>query len=214
VILLISRKCTIIHLILHDPRGSGAWVCHLGDLSLSWTNRVLLGLETAQAFWGLLLPHGLEGGALSHTKGDDDEDVNMDGDEEGWKPEYVQWWFDFLNEKGGKGISKDTWVMVRPSLESPFDYSLTRPFYRSSLTSCALLTLILQTMIWKVRYSSLSLGYNRGRLPTIFRGLAIDYRRLRRMGKDTTIGGSITVVAPSQSLFISRSVLIPHQFDS
>ncbi|KAG5645127.1 hypothetical protein DXG03_006844 [Asterophora parasitica] len=65
------------------------------------------------AFWSLLLPHGLQGGALSHTK-----DVSEDGDvsmeyEEGWKAEYVQWWFDFLNEKGGKGVSKDTWAMVR-----------------------------------------------------------------------------------------------------
>lgn len=89
--------------------------------SLSWTY-CILGLETAQAFWGLLLPHGLRGGALSHSKSSDDEDVNMDDDEEGWKLEYVQWWFDFLDEKGSKGISKDTWVMVRLVLQSPFDY--------------------------------------------------------------------------------------------
>lgn len=72
----------------------------------------LTGIETAQAFWGLLLPHGLQGGALSHiVEGGDGEDITMDS-EEGWKAEYVQWWFDFLNEKGGKGVSKDTWVMV------------------------------------------------------------------------------------------------------
>ncbi|KAF7373799.1 Defective in cullin neddylation protein [Mycena sanguinolenta] len=29
----------------------------------------------------------------------------------GWKPEYVEWWFEFLQEKGGKGVSKDTWNM-------------------------------------------------------------------------------------------------------
>ncbi|KAF5376734.1 hypothetical protein D9615_007893 [Tricholomella constricta] len=70
-----------------------------------------LAVDTAQAFWGLLLPHGLEGDALSHTKDvSEDGDVSME-DEEGWKPEYVQWWFDFLNEKGGKGVSKDTWAM-------------------------------------------------------------------------------------------------------
>ncbi|KAA1474110.1 DUF298-domain-containing protein [Dentipellis sp. KUC8613] len=71
-----------------------------------------LGLETAQAFWGLLLPHGLQGGALAHIRArDDDGDDSMQGEEEGWKEEYTQWWFDFLNEKGGKGVSKDTWLM-------------------------------------------------------------------------------------------------------
>lgn len=64
------------------------------------------------AFWSLLLPHGLAGDALTHiTPSDGEEDVRMD--EEGWQNEYIQWWFDFLNQKGGKGVSKDTWVMVR-----------------------------------------------------------------------------------------------------
>jgi len=68
-------------------------------------------IETAQAFWATLLPHALTGGALAHTHStDDDQDDDMG--EGGWKMEYVQWWFDFLAEKGGKGISKDTWVMV------------------------------------------------------------------------------------------------------
>ncbi|KAG5637704.1 hypothetical protein H0H81_003560 [Sphagnurus paluster] len=40
----------------------------------------------------------------------EDGDVSMEH-EDGWKPEYVQWWFDFLNEKGGRGVSKDTWIM-------------------------------------------------------------------------------------------------------
>lgn len=68
-----------------------------------------LGIDIAQAFWALLLPHGMDGGALAHKRQDGD-DVIMES-QEGFKPEYVQWWFDFLNEKGGKGISKDTWNM-------------------------------------------------------------------------------------------------------
>lgn len=69
-------------------------------------------METAQAFWSLLIPHGLKGGALSHISStDSDDDVDMNG-AEGWRPEYTDWWFEFLNEKGGKGVSKDTWSMV------------------------------------------------------------------------------------------------------
>jgi len=70
-------------------------------------------VETAVAFWGLLIPHGLTGTALAHTTDgdtDDEEDTPMDT-EEGWKPEFTDWWFEFLTIKGGKGISKDTWVM-------------------------------------------------------------------------------------------------------
>ncbi|TFY80366.1 hypothetical protein EWM64_g3645 [Hericium alpestre] len=74
--------------------------------------RAVSGIETAQAFWALLLPHGLQGGALVHIRSrDEDGDDSMQGDEEGWKEEYTQWWFEFLNEKGGKGVSKDTWLM-------------------------------------------------------------------------------------------------------
>lgn len=83
------------------------------------TTHLVIGLESAQAFWGLLLPHGLQGGALAHTKGEDGEDVDMENDEEGWMDEHSQWWFDFLNEKGVKGISKDTWVMVCHSSSFP-----------------------------------------------------------------------------------------------
>lgn len=76
-------------------------------------------METAQAFWGLLLPLGLKGGALSHTTAeslDGDNDVQMtDVSEEGWKPEYTPLWFEYMSEKGGKGVSKDTWNMVCPS---------------------------------------------------------------------------------------------------
>lgn len=72
----------------------------------------VLAIESAQAFWALLLPHGLEGGALSHKHSTDDDDDDDMGSEEGWKEEYVQWWFEFLTAKGGKGVSKDTWIMV------------------------------------------------------------------------------------------------------
>ncbi|EDR09590.1 uncharacterized protein LACBIDRAFT_293835 [Laccaria bicolor S238N-H82] len=75
-----------------------------------------LGIETAQAFWGLLLPHGLHGGALARV--DTDGDVRMDNKSDGWKEEYTTWWFDFLNEKGGKGVSKDTWVMFLDFIRS------------------------------------------------------------------------------------------------
>ncbi|KAG6853841.1 hypothetical protein C0991_000835 [Blastosporella zonata] len=72
-----------------------------------------LAVETAQEFWGLLLPHGMQGAALSHQKAEsNDGDVSME-DEEGWKPEYVDWWFSFLAGEKVKGVSKDTWTMVR-----------------------------------------------------------------------------------------------------
>lgn len=74
-----------------------------------------LAVETACAFWSLLLPHGFAGGALSHQliAEEDDEDQPMeDEDEEGWRPGYNQLWFDFLKERGGKGVSKDTWLML------------------------------------------------------------------------------------------------------
>lgn len=94
---------------------------------LSYTSFILisLGIENAQAFWGLLLPHGFSGGALSHTDSrDDDNDVRMSGARDGFKEEYIQWWFDFLNEKGGKGVSKDTWQMVcNPSQFVTEDFS-------------------------------------------------------------------------------------------
>ena len=63
-----------------------------------------IAVENAIAFWTLLLNTGLEGSALPRN---------------GWKDEYTQWWFDFLGEKGGKGVSKDTWAMVRPPSPVP-----------------------------------------------------------------------------------------------
>ncbi|KAJ6554361.1 defective in Cullin neddylation protein 1 [Mycena capillaripes] len=66
-----------------------------------------IGIDTAQAFWSLLLPHGMAGGALAHVDASGDTDMSGNG----WAPEHVDWWFEFLNEKGGKGVSKDTWIM-------------------------------------------------------------------------------------------------------
>lgn len=71
-----------------------------------------ISVETAMAFWGLLIPHGLTGTALAHNpSGDSDgEDTTMDTGE-GWKPEFTTWWFNFLTEGRMKGITKDTWGM-------------------------------------------------------------------------------------------------------
>jgi len=77
-----------------------------------------IGVDTAIAFWGLLIPHGLAGMALAHTSGgddDDEEDTSMDT-EEGWNPDLTGLWFEFLTAKGGKGVSKDTWTMVGPAI--------------------------------------------------------------------------------------------------
>ena len=79
-----------------------------------------IGVDTAIAFWGLLIPHGLKGTALAHTSSSDEDD-NGDapmGTGEGWKPEFTDWWFEFLTTKGGKGVSKDTWMMVGPTISS------------------------------------------------------------------------------------------------
>ena len=63
----------------------------------------------------------MAGGALTRIAIQDDggdEDIDMDESEgeDGWKEKHLQWWFDFLNERGGKGITKDTWIMVRTFL--------------------------------------------------------------------------------------------------
>ncbi|KAF9512840.1 hypothetical protein BS47DRAFT_1330049 [Hydnum rufescens UP504] len=57
-------------------------------------------IDNAKAFWAMLLPAGFAGDALVY-----------EGPGEGWKPEYNQLWFDFLDAKGGRGISRDTWAM-------------------------------------------------------------------------------------------------------
>jgi len=92
-----------------------------------------LGVDFAQAFWNLLLPHGFSGGALTRVPlRDGDNDDKMDGDE-GFKEEYIQWWFEFLNKKGYKGVSKDTWVMVRCFL-----LLILNPFPFNSLSYCCI----------------------------------------------------------------------------
>ncbi|TFK48210.1 hypothetical protein OE88DRAFT_1727886 [Heliocybe sulcata] len=94
-----------------DPHYFQQVYSHTFDFARPEGARVL-SVETAQAFWGLLLPHGLQGGALAHIPSKDgDDDVDMGGSQEGWQEEHIQWWFDFLNEKAGKGVSKDTWMM-------------------------------------------------------------------------------------------------------
>jgi DCN1-like protein 1/2 len=85
---------------------------HTFDLARNEGQRSLT-LESAQAFWEMLLPYGLKGGALSYIRSaKTGEDVDMDSDDSGFQEEYVQWWLDFLNERGGKGVTKDTWQML------------------------------------------------------------------------------------------------------
>ncbi|KAF8330192.1 defective in Cullin neddylation protein 1 [Cantharellus anzutake] len=61
-------------------------------------------VENAKAFWAMLLPIGLEGDALRR--------------EDGWKSDHNGWWFEFLDAKGGKGISKDVWNMFYEFIRS------------------------------------------------------------------------------------------------
>jgi len=113
-----SMKTTLVQLrdqLGRDPDYFQKVYNHTFEFARSDGQRSL-GIETAQAFWGLLLPHGLHGGALARV--DPDGDVRMDNKSDGWKEEYTSWWFDFLNEKGGKGVSKDTWVMFLDFIRS------------------------------------------------------------------------------------------------
>lgn len=91
-----------------------------------------LALDTAIAYWELLIPFGLSGGALNRISSSSssphidsiygnnhcsDADVDMDekesGDDgNGWGKKHTEWWFEFLREKGSKGVSKDTWNML------------------------------------------------------------------------------------------------------
>jgi hypothetical protein len=132
-------------------------------------------MDSAKAFWEMLIPTGLKGGALSHIASldgeyayfrseyacspkllsDDDGDQNMDvGDEAGWNDELTQWWFDFLTEKGGKGVSKDTWSMVRNFRLHCGGLNLMQ--LRSSGSSFVLSTLDSRSTMWMV----CSLTYN------------------------------------------------------
>jgi len=93
-----------------DPQYFNQVYNHTFDFARSEGQRSLA-VDTAQAFWGLLIPHGLQGGALAHASSRDFDDDDDMGEEEGWKDEYTSWWFEFLDERGGKGVSKDTWAM-------------------------------------------------------------------------------------------------------
>ncbi|KIM24530.1 hypothetical protein M408DRAFT_75899 [Serendipita vermifera MAFF 305830] len=71
-------------------------------------------VESAVAFWGLLLPAGLKGRALQHMDmktGDDGETVYTASRDPGWNATHSELWSEYMNEKGGKGVSKDTWMM-------------------------------------------------------------------------------------------------------
>ncbi|EEB87517.1 hypothetical protein MPER_15109, partial [Moniliophthora perniciosa FA553] len=63
----------------------------------------------ALAFWNLLLPVGLHGGALKRV--DKDGDLDMSGSGGGWSDRHTQLWIEFLSEKKVRGVSKDTWGM-------------------------------------------------------------------------------------------------------
>ncbi|KAG8908953.1 Scaffold-type E3 ligase [Tulasnella sp. 403] len=87
---------------------------HTFTLGLAQGQRSLLNdppqaIDTAIAFWTLLLPLGLNGGALAHV-----DDLNAEepsSSTPGWREEHTQWWFEFLGDRNAKGISKDTWNM-------------------------------------------------------------------------------------------------------
>jgi DCN1-like protein 1/2 len=99
-----------------------------------------LPIDIALAFWGLLLPIGLKGGALRRQPvdcgacGADDSIMKVDGGGGGWTEEHSQLWYEFLGEKNVKGISKDTWAMVgvflllpSPPVPIPIPYSILTP---------------------------------------------------------------------------------------
>ncbi|KAI6113597.1 Cullin binding-domain-containing protein [Pisolithus croceorrhizus] len=89
-----------------------------------------LALDAAIAYWELLIPFGLSGGALKHVSSSssnvdirrennhcndtdiDMEDEESDDDGNGWTEKHTEWWFEFLRVKGSKGVSKDTWQML------------------------------------------------------------------------------------------------------
>ncbi|KAL4077487.1 potentiating neddylation domain-containing protein [Scleroderma citrinum] len=109
-----------------------------------------LAIDTALAYWELLLPFGLSGGALKHhpSSSNDtsttpllnrdvryrnnhyqDADIDMDGEsededekdedrEEGWGNEHTEWWLEYMRERGGRGVSKDTWQMLADFIQS------------------------------------------------------------------------------------------------
>ncbi|KIY68470.1 defective in Cullin neddylation protein 1 [Cylindrobasidium torrendii FP15055 ss-10] len=71
-----------------------------------------LAMDSALPFWGLLIPAGLSGQALAHyvATEDGDEALPPPG-ETGWTPQLTDLWTEYMETKGGKGVSKDTWQM-------------------------------------------------------------------------------------------------------
>ncbi|KAI6135328.1 defective in Cullin neddylation protein 1, partial [Pisolithus croceorrhizus] len=71
-------------------------------------------LDAAMAYWELLIPFGLSGGALKHVSSSSSNvDIRQsDDDGNGWSEKHTEWWFEFLRVKGSKGVSKDTWQML------------------------------------------------------------------------------------------------------
>jgi len=109
-----SKRSTITPLISPDKKDKGVLVRRYFTNEDIGNSTTYLALDTAQELWKLLLPAGFKGGALIWRPSQDrDGDVKMD---DGWKEEYNTWWLDFMAKKGGKGVSKDTWQMVRAAL--------------------------------------------------------------------------------------------------
>lgn len=69
-------------------------------------------MDSALPFWSLLIPAGLSGQALSHyvATEDGDEAAPPPG-EIGWTQQLTDLWSEYMETKGGKGVSKDTWQM-------------------------------------------------------------------------------------------------------
>lgn len=82
-----------------------------------------LATETAKGLWNLLLPHGLKGGAISTNSAKDDVDMGDENPpaEHSWTTERIAMWFQFLDDKGLKGISRDSWLMFLEFLRT-IDY--------------------------------------------------------------------------------------------
>ena len=146
--------------LANDPSYFTSVYNHTFELAKTSGQRSLR-TEFAIAFWELLIPHGLSGTALAHTSDgdtDDDEDTPMDT-EGGWKPDFTKWWFEFLTQKGSKGISRDTWTMVRLDIVlSLFSLTLSRPpSAHSSSTSSEPSARIFRTTITKAHGLPLSM---------------------------------------------------------
>ena len=108
--------------------------------------------ETAKGLWNLLLPHGLKGGAISTNSAKDDVDMGGENPpaEHSWTTERIAMWFQFLDDKGLKGISRDSWLMV-----SEVRLSSVIVLWRvgcSSLNFSVPLTIDVQTMIQKASF--------------------------------------------------------------